>query len=62
VRVFNMLLFLVLGVMSAACFGTSLQKDCYLVAQTIPGLLTTFLVGGVYTSLLVVRMESLRHS
>jgi putative peptidoglycan lipid II flippase len=57
VRVLNMLLFLVLGVMSAAYFGTSLQKDCYLVAQTIPGLLTTFLVGGVYASLLVVLNE-----
>jgi len=57
VRVLNMLLFLVLGVMSAAYFGTTLQKDCYLIAQTIPGLLTTFLVGGVYTSLLVVLNE-----
>jgi putative peptidoglycan lipid II flippase len=57
VRVLNMLLFFVLGVMSAAYFGTSLQKDCYLIAQTIPGLLTTFLFGGVYASLLVVLNE-----
>ena len=57
VRILNMLLFLVLGVMSAAYFGTSMQKDCYLVAQTIPGLLTTFLIGGVYSSLLVVLSE-----
>jgi len=57
VRVLNMLLFLVLGVMSAAYFGTSLQKDCYLIAQTIPGLLTTLLGGGIYGSLLVVLNE-----
>ncbi len=57
VRVLSMLLFLVLGVMSAAYFGTSLQKDCYLIAQTIPGLLTTLLGGGVYASLLVVLNE-----
>lgn len=62
VRVFNMLLFLVLGVLSAAYFGTSVQKDCYLVAQNIPGLVTTFLVGGVYASLLVVLNEiGIRH-
>jgi putative peptidoglycan lipid II flippase len=57
VRVLNTLLFLVLGMMSAAYFGTSLQKDCYLVAQAVPGLVTTFLTGGVYASLLVALNE-----
>jgi putative peptidoglycan lipid II flippase len=41
------------GVLSAHYFGTSLQKDCFLVAQNLPTMATSFLVGGVYSTLLV---------
>jgi len=59
------ILTLVLGMVSAAYFGTSAEKDCYLVAQNVPGLVTTFLAGGLYTALLVTlaaigRREGLR--
>jgi putative peptidoglycan lipid II flippase len=56
-RVVSMLLHVVLGMLSATYFGTSADKDCYLVAQTVPGLLTVFLIGGVYASLLVALNE-----
>ena len=35
----------ILGVLSAAYFGTGADKDSYLAAQTIPRLLTTVLLG-----------------
>lgn len=46
-----------LGVLSARYFGTSAAKDSYLIAQTIPGLVTTFLIGGIYSSLLIALVE-----
>jgi putative peptidoglycan lipid II flippase len=39
------------GIVSAHLFGTSYQKDAYLVAQTIPSMVATFLVGGIYWTL-----------
>ncbi len=56
-RVAGVFLGLIQGVLSARYFGTSPEKDSYLVAQTAPGLITTFLVGGVYASLLVTLAE-----
>jgi len=53
----GVLLALAQGVLSAGYFGTSSQKDCYLIAQTVPGLITTFLVGGVYATMLVSLAE-----
>lgn len=53
----NTSLALVLGMLSASYFGTSLEKDCYLVAQTIPTLIGTFLLGGLYGNLLVSLAE-----
>src|SRR5262245_12920715 len=41
------------GVLSARYFGTSDQKDALLVAQTIPAMVTTFLIGGIYSTLMV---------
>jgi len=41
------------GILSAHYFGTSYQKDALLVAQTIPSMVSTFLIGGVYSTLLV---------
>jgi putative peptidoglycan lipid II flippase len=46
-------LVLVQGVLSARYFGTSAQKDALLVAQAIPSIVTTFLLGGVYSTLLI---------
>jgi len=43
--------------LSATYFGTSVEKDCYLVAQTIPSLITSFLLGGLYGNLLVSLAE-----
>ena len=42
-----------LGVLSASAFGTSVQKDAFLVAQTIPTSVVVFLVGGAYSTLFV---------
>jgi putative peptidoglycan lipid II flippase len=44
---------LIQGVFSAHYFGTSLQKDCFLVAQNLPTMVSSFLIGGVYSTLLV---------
>jgi putative peptidoglycan lipid II flippase len=52
-RLTNAGLALALGMLSATYFGTSVAKDCYLVAQTIPNLISTFLMGGLYGNLLV---------
>jgi putative peptidoglycan lipid II flippase len=60
-RVLGALLTIALGVLSARYFGTSAPKDCYLVAQTIPGLVTTFLIGGLYSTLLVSLADIGRH-
>jgi putative peptidoglycan lipid II flippase len=56
-RVLATFLALLLGMLSARYFGASASKDSYLIAQTIPNLITTLLTGGVYTSLLVTLME-----
>ena len=56
-RLLYILLSLSSGVLSARYFGTSVQKDCYVVAQTVPGLMTTLLAGGVYITLLVTLAE-----
>jgi len=54
-RLISQGLSLVLGILSAAYFGAGLAKDAYLVAQTIPNLLSASLVGGLY-SMLIVRL------
>ena len=41
------------GVLSARYFGTSDAKDALLVAQSIPSMVTTFLIGGLYSTLMV---------
>jgi len=41
------------GILSARYFGTSDQKDALLVAQSIPSMVTTFLIGGIYSTLMV---------
>lgn len=56
-RIVSTILVLLLGVLSAKYFGATAAKDCYLVAQTIPSLITMLLAGGVYTSLLVTLVE-----
>jgi len=57
----SLLLALVLGILSAAYFGAGAVKDCYVVAQTIPSLLNSILVGGLY-SLLVVGLSEIGRS
>ncbi len=52
------LLAIVLGVFSARYFGTSLEKDCYVIAQTGPNLLSTILLGGIYSMLMVSLAEA----
>src|SRR3989442_168798 len=52
-----MVLTLVSGMLSAPYFGTSVSKDCYLVAQTLPLLLSTVLMSGVYGLVLVELAE-----
>ncbi len=56
-RLLNTGLALALGMLSATYFGTSVEKDCYLVAQTIPSLVATFLLAGLYGNLLVSLAE-----
>jgi len=56
-RLLRALLTVTLGVLSASYFGASVQKDCYVVAQAIPALITTLLAGGVYGNLLVSLAE-----
>src|SRR5437773_11480821 len=56
-RALLMVLTLVSGVMSAAYFGAGVAKDCYLVAQTLPSLLSTVLMSGVYGLVLVALSE-----
>ncbi|PYT16886.1 MAG: hypothetical protein DMF51_03530, partial [Acidobacteria bacterium] len=52
-----MVLTLVSGVLSAAYFGAGVSKDCYLVAQALPSLLSTVLMSGVYGLVLVALTE-----
>ncbi|MFQ5890741.1 MAG: murein biosynthesis integral membrane protein MurJ [Gemmatimonadota bacterium] len=52
-RALATILSLILGVLSAAYFGASREKDCLVVAEMIPRLLTTLIVGGLYSTLLV---------
>ncbi|HKQ96725.1 MAG TPA: lipid II flippase MurJ [Candidatus Polarisedimenticolia bacterium] len=42
-----------LGIVSARAFGTSYQKDAFLVAQTLPSILSTFVLAGVFNVLFV---------
>lgn len=48
---------LVSGVLSAAYFGASDAKDCYLVAQSLPAILGAILLSGVYGLVLVALTE-----
>jgi putative peptidoglycan lipid II flippase len=59
-RIISQGLSLVIGVLSAAYFGTGIAKDAYLVAQTVPNLLSASLVGGLY-SMLIVRLAEMSH-
>ena len=52
-RGLQLLLTLASGMLTAAYFGASVSKDCYLVAQTLPLLLQTILMSGVYGLVLV---------
>lgn len=52
-RILTSLVTLALGILSASYFGTSAEKDCYLVAQGIPSFVTLVLIGGIYTSLVL---------
>jgi putative peptidoglycan lipid II flippase len=54
-RIISQGLTVVLGILSAAYFGAGLEKDAYVVAQTIPNLLSATLIGGLY-SMLIVRL------
>jgi putative peptidoglycan lipid II flippase len=56
-RVASALLALAMGTLSARYFGTSAEKDCYVVANAVPGLVTSVLLGGIWTTLLVVLAE-----
>jgi putative peptidoglycan lipid II flippase len=56
-RVVSLALGVLGGTLSAAYFGTSVAKDCYIVAQTIPQLLGTITIAGLYTSLMVSLAE-----
>ena len=56
-RLISTFVTLLLGVYSARYFGASAAKDSYVVAQTIPALLTALLTGGVYSSLLISLLE-----
>jgi putative peptidoglycan lipid II flippase len=56
-RVVSAGLTLTLGVLSAKAFGTSVQKDAFLVAQTIPATFVVFLIGGAYSTLFVTLAE-----
>ncbi len=56
-RVISAGLTLILGVLSASAFGTSVQKDAFLVAQTIPATVVVFLIGGAYSTLFVTLAE-----
>ena len=58
VRALALALALFLGMLSAAYYGTSTEKDCYLIAQAIPTLLTTLIIGGVYSSLMLSLAET----
>ncbi|HZM69438.1 MAG TPA: lipid II flippase MurJ [Candidatus Cryosericum sp.] len=52
-RVLSLALGVAGGTLSAAYFGAGVAKDCYIVAQTIPALLGTIAIAGLYTSLMV---------
>jgi putative peptidoglycan lipid II flippase len=56
-RALSLLLTLAFGVLSAAYFGASVAKDCYIVAQAPASLLGTTLVSGVYGMVLVALAE-----
>jgi len=60
-RVANAILALLIGVLSARYFGTSVAKDCYVIAQAVPNLATMILVGGVWSTLLVMLAEIGQH-
>ena len=52
-RVLSLVLGLAGGTLSAAYFGAGVAKDCYVVSQTIPNLLGTFIIAGLYSLLMV---------
>lgn len=56
-RALSQILTLVLGVLSAAQYGASMEKDCYVLAQTLPTLLGTILTGGIYSLLIAALTE-----
>jgi putative peptidoglycan lipid II flippase len=56
-RVVAAALTLMTGVFSAALFGASPEKDCFVIAQTIPNLLSALLMGGLYASLVIAVVE-----
>lgn len=45
------------GILSAHYFGTTAPKDAYLVAETIPGLLRTIILGGLWAPLIITLSE-----
>ena len=57
-RVVSQGLTVVIGILSAAYFGAGVAKDSYVVAQTIPALVFSILIGGLY-SLLAVRLAEI---
>jgi putative peptidoglycan lipid II flippase len=56
-RLTDAVLSIVAGILSAKYFGTSVEKDCYIVAQTLPSLITLFVTAGFYTTLLMMLAE-----
>jgi len=56
-RILSLFLTVFVGTLSAAYFGAGAAKDCYVVAQTIPSLLGTFTISGLYSLLMVALAE-----
>jgi putative peptidoglycan lipid II flippase len=56
-RVLSLVLGLAGGTLSAAYFGAGAAKDCLVVSQTIPTLIGTFLISGLYSLLMVSLAE-----
>src|SRR6266446_797833 len=56
-RLADAALSLVAGSLSAKYLGTSMEKDCYLVAQSLPTLITLFVTAGFYTTILITLAE-----
>lgn len=56
-RILSLFLTLFAGVLSAAYFGAGAAKDSYVAAQTLPSLLGTFTMSGLYSLLMVALAE-----